>query len=738
MATRTAERSIHRLHAGVILTAVVVTLALPLTSTAAVLFEGPEFQVNTYTLASQIYTGVARHSAGSFIVVWRSDLQDGTSTSVHGQRFDSDGMRNGTEFQINAYTTGPQKRPAVALAADGSFVAVWESTFGGAGSENGIRGRRFDANGAPDGTEFQVNSYTTESQVFAAIAANGDGSFVVLWHSNQDGSSGSVQAQRFSADGAPNGTEFQVNTYTTGNQTNPAAAPNGDGSFVVVWTSTGGQDGSLWSVQGQRFDADGAPDGTEFQVNSYTTERQAGPDIASDASGAFVVVWGSNFPDGIQGQRFDSDGAPNGTEFQVNTYTTEQQHYPAVAMDAGGSFMVVWSQHGSASSVRGQHFDADGAPNGTEFRVNTYTTDRQENPSIAGDGQGNFTVIWHSFGQDGNAFGTFGQLLTDDPDNDGLGGSTDPCPNDPRNQCAGMVAVDGATGNEIRVNANVSSAECAGDKTDCNGDMWYADFGYNQAAKAATCSLGGGGESCVIAGIAALFGCEDETTEDLFQCEHADKNPSPELIYSFDVPDGVYIVNLLFGNTYDGTTEPGQRVFDILVEGMVEYASFDQVAAAGGSGIAVVRSAVVVVEDGNGLQIELVNGPLNNPAIKGIEVLAFDLSVTTTTTTTTTTVPEPTTTTTTTTTTSTTTLSGPTTTTTLSPTTTTTLPLPVNTCFPATGETTPHGPGSDGDVQAGLALSYTDNGDGTITDNNTGLMWEKKDDSGGIHDMDNA
>jgi hypothetical protein len=57
--------------------------------------------------------------------------------------------------------------------------------------------------------------------------------------------------------------------------------------------------------------------------------------------------------------------------------------------------------------------------------------------------------------------------------------------------------------------------------------------------------------------------------------------------------------------------------------------------------------------------------------------------------------------------------------------------------LPATGRTTAYGPGSDGDVQAGAPMSYTDNGDGTITDLNTGLMWEKKDDSGGIHDMDN-
>ncbi len=38
----------------------------------------------------------------------------------------------------------------------------------------------------------------------------------------------------------------------------------------------------------------------------------------------------------------------------------------------------------------------------------------------------------------------------------------------------------------------------------------------------------------------------------------------------------------------------------------------------------------------------------------------------------------------------------------------------------------------------GAALSYLDNGDGTITDLNTGLMWEKKSDDGTIHDQHNV
>ncbi len=43
----------------------------------------------------------------------------------------------------------------------------------------------------------------------------------------------------------------------------------------------------------------------------------------------------------------------------------------------------------------------------------------------------------------------------------------------------------------------------------------------------------------------------------------------------------------------------------------------------------------------------------------------------------------------------------------------------------------------DGTVKAGAVPRFVDNGDGTITDLNAGLMWEKKDDAGGLHDLEN-
>jgi hypothetical protein len=66
--------------------------------------------------------------------------------------------------------------------------------------------------------------------------------------------------------------------------------------------------------------------------------------------------------------------------------------------------------------------------------------------------------------------------------------------------------------------------------------------------------------------------------------------------------------------------------------------------------------------------------------------------------------------------------------------------------FPASGQTLCYnsagaavacaGTGQDGATQAGNSLSYQDNGDGTLTDLNTGLQWEKLDDAGGMHDRD--
>ena len=379
---------------------------------------GAEFRVNSYTTAAQYRQAVASDANGNFVVVWNSYGQDGSNWGIFGQRFNVLGAPQGSEFRVNSYTTDVQVLPHVASDPNGSFVVVWQDQDG---SASGVFGRRFNAFGAPLGTEFRVNSYTTSVQRRAAVAAAANGSFVVVWASGgQDGSSEGIFGQRFSAAGVPQGAEFLVNSHTTLIQTYPALALDTNGNFVVVWQGSA-QDGDGYGVFGQRFDASGTAQGSEFRVNTYTTFDQHRPTVASDAAGHFLAVWqgagqdGSSF--GIFGQRFDSAGVPQGGEFRVNTYTTYFQYAPTVASDANGNFVVVWNsysnQDGSGSGIFAQRYDSTGAPHGSEFRVSSYTTNEQVLPTVASDADGRFVVAWASQGQDGSLYGVFAQRYGD-------------------------------------------------------------------------------------------------------------------------------------------------------------------------------------------------------------------------------------------------------------------------------------------------------------------------------------
>jgi len=392
---------------------------------------GPEFRVNTYTGFSQDTASVAVDGSGNFVVVWNSYRQDGSRDGVFARRYNSAGATLGAEFQVNTYTTERQFSPALAVDGSGNFVVVWESS-GQDGSLFGIFGQRYNNLGAPQGGEFQINTYTTSFQTVPSVAVDGSGNFVVVWNSyGQDGSGFGIFGQRFTSAGAAAGGEFQVNTYTTGDQIVPAVAMDGSGDFVVVWSSDD-QDGSGRGVFGQRFDNAGALVGGEFQVNTYTTSDQTFPTVALDSSSNFVVAWDSDGQDGsatgIFGQRFDNNGATVGGEFQINTYTTSDQFDPSLAIDGSGDSVVVWSsdaQDGSAAGILGQVFDSSGAPVGAEFQVNTYTTSYQVQPSVAADGSGNFEVVWQSNGQDGSFVGVFGRRFgssigCSDVDADGL------------------------------------------------------------------------------------------------------------------------------------------------------------------------------------------------------------------------------------------------------------------------------------------------------------------------------
>ncbi len=379
--------------------------------------DGPEFQVNTFLPNGHERPSVAMNDSGQSVIIWQNNGQDGDGDGVFGQRYNPVGVPIGPEFQVNTVTNSPQNEADVAMDDAGNFVVVWQR-FNFVTDEGGIFGQRFANTGNPIGSEFQVSAQTTADQRSPAVAMDANGDFVVAWQDdsgvNTDDSG--VLARQYNQNGNPVDIQFQVNTYLPGWQAHPDIAIDSAGSFVIVWDSWE-QDGNGTGIFGQRFDSTGSTIGSEFQVNSWTNNDQIYPSVTFDGDGKIIVVWQSEEQDGDQsgifGQRYHANGNPQGNNFPVNTFTTHSQISPAVHANANGQFTVVWQgwgQDGSGFGVFGQLFSASGTAVGDEFQVNTSTSYNQRYPGVSMDGEGNAIIVWDSVQGDGGfSYGILGQ-----------------------------------------------------------------------------------------------------------------------------------------------------------------------------------------------------------------------------------------------------------------------------------------------------------------------------------------
>lgn len=377
---------------------------------------GSEFRVNTTIAGDQEYPTVTALKNGGFLYTWSS------WTHIYGQLFSASGSRLGGEFEINTTTEDFKAAPAVSELAGGGFVVTWERWDY---NECDIYGQRYDINGKRSGGEFRVNTITPQFQWHQAVTSLSGGGFVVTWSSDlHDPESGlltplGIIGQRYNASGNKVGGEFQISPDGQ-LADNPSLTSSKDGGFIVMWDACG-VDGSLGAILGQRYNANGVKTGGQFQVNTYTTSHQKFPDICELYSGGFVATWASYGQDGaetgIYGQRYKENGSKVGKEFRINTYTTNFQENQEVTALRGGGFVVTWQssgQDGSGIGIFGQRFNADNTRAGGEFRVNTYTTSDQKKPSVTGLADGGFLITWESFGQDGSELGIYSRRYNAD------------------------------------------------------------------------------------------------------------------------------------------------------------------------------------------------------------------------------------------------------------------------------------------------------------------------------------
>ncbi|MCU0876870.1 MAG: GEVED domain-containing protein [Pirellulaceae bacterium] len=402
--------------------------------------QGQQFRVNDTTLASQVGGVISMDAAGNFLVAWQSVHQDGFSEGIYGRAYDAAGNILVGETLVNTVTAGPQSLPSIGMNASGRAVVTWHSK--NEEHQSALFAQRFNLTTTSPflskvGGELELASLVELEGSKAGAAMDHQNRTVVVFESyNEDGDAMGVYAQMLDEFGDPDGDRFLVNTgFTTGNQGAPAVARAPDGRFVVVWQSRD-QDGDGYGIYAQRYTSDGAPDGTAFRVNTTTTGDQMTPAVAMGEDGRFVVVWQGD--DGLEegavdgttdifAQRFTSEGIPVGGEFQVNQFEGTDQNMPAVTMNAAGQFAVAWvSSHPSLDveedeeaadtekSIFVQWYDAEGDSDGPEVIAHVYVKDAQESPQIGMDAEGHFVVAWQSINQessdpDGGTWGVYGR-----------------------------------------------------------------------------------------------------------------------------------------------------------------------------------------------------------------------------------------------------------------------------------------------------------------------------------------
>ncbi len=139
--------------------------------------------------------------------------------------------------------------------------------------------------------------------------------------------------------------------------------------------------------------------------------------VAADADGDTVVVWiapDAQGRDTVYFRLFNASGTAANNTTAVSPldtgaqYANSAQRLAAVACDPDGDFVVTWTAYDNSGGqdVYARRFNAAGTPQGAAFRVNAFTQNVQKWSSVAMDAEGDFVIVWSSFGQEDPTLGT--------------------------------------------------------------------------------------------------------------------------------------------------------------------------------------------------------------------------------------------------------------------------------------------------------------------------------------------
>lgn len=367
-----------------------------------------DMAVNDIGGGDQIDPDIAQADNGNWAAVWEDDSDNNGIFRIFVRGFDPDGNERFADTVVN--TSGVNSvnavNPAIAMAGDGRFVVVWQS------SSTAIKMRIYNASGTPTGSsEVTVASATSPGSVRVPdVAMDDSGNFVVVWEDDADGNGYyQIRARGYSFSGSQRFAAKTVNTEAAGQQRNPVIAMASNGDYVVAWDDDTNNNG-YWDVHARGFLANETERFAQFRVNTTYDGQQRDPDVAMDDTGRFVVVWEDDADQNnvyqIKARVFAANGSQLLSERTVNLVASGNQINPAVSMDPSGNWYPVWMDNGvpggqgyqmmaQVFSITGTRlYSSDLQANSVASVVHHAGNPSRNSPVISAHRSGRYIVAW--------------------------------------------------------------------------------------------------------------------------------------------------------------------------------------------------------------------------------------------------------------------------------------------------------------------------------------------------------
>ncbi|HHW48372.1 MAG TPA: hypothetical protein GXX14_07125 [Clostridiaceae bacterium] len=213
-----------------------------------------------------------------------------------------------------------------------------------------------------------------------------------------------------------------------------------ENGYFAVWIDEINVEGKGYKfcVLGQKINSDGSLNGSKLIISSGDCDVLIyAPRVAYDSkNNVFLVVWVEDIEEGYQihpilcGRFINANNGEMSSIFTIGSSDEDEKdykYYPDLAFDEkSGCFLVVWYENDyftsegyyQGTNIYGQLVDytAVGKTIGDKFVIGSSEKDDvfKLYPSVAGDGNGNFLVVWQADSGDeeyGKIFGAYVSII---------------------------------------------------------------------------------------------------------------------------------------------------------------------------------------------------------------------------------------------------------------------------------------------------------------------------------------